>query len=104
MRPNFAPGQSVKPRDTIEVLSFLTAKAKLRVAVGSKTYRYVAPAGVFARRVPLRVGSVDVKGSGGVKKFSVRSPWTVRNKFTVQDLQYRATSSYRVVRRPRSRG
>jgi hypothetical protein len=95
MRPNFAPGQSVKPRDTIEVLSFLSAKAKVRVAVGSRTYRYVAPAGVVARRVPLGVGSVDVKGSGGVKKFSVRSPWTVRNKFTVQDLQYRAASSYR---------
>ena len=95
MRPNSAPGQSVKPRDTIEVLTFLTAKAKVRVAVGSRTYRYVAPAGVFAQREPLGLGSVDVKGSGGARKFSVRSPWTVRDRFTVQDLQYRAVSSYR---------
>jgi hypothetical protein len=95
MKPNFAPGQSVKPRDTIEVLTFLKERAKVRVAVGSKTHRYVAPAGVFARRVPLGVGSVDVKGSGGARKFSVRSPWTVRNRITVQDLQYRAASSYR---------
>ena len=64
MGPNFAPGQSVEPRDTVEVLTFLTAGTNVTVAVGSKTYSYSAPAGLSAKVVPLGVGSVSVRASG----------------------------------------
>ena len=35
MKPNFATGQSVRPRDTVEVLTFLTAGANITVTVGA---------------------------------------------------------------------
>ncbi len=94
MKPNFAAGQSVRPRDTVEVLTFLTAGANITVTVGGSTYRYLAPAGVSARLVPLSVGSVTVTGSGPGIRFSVRSPWPVRDRFLVQDEQYRGVSSF----------
>jgi hypothetical protein len=95
MGPNYAAGQSIKPRDTVEALTFLTAGANVTVTVGSKSYTYAAPAGVYAKLVPLGVGSVSVLSSGGAGAFSVRSPFAVRDRFQVQDLLYRAVSSFR---------
>jgi hypothetical protein len=95
MRPNMAVGQSTTPRDTVEVLTFLTRSANVTVNVGYKSYRYVAPAGIYAKLVPLGLGSVSVTAIGPGVAVYVRSPWTVRDKFMVQDLQYRAASSFR---------
>ncbi len=95
MGPNFAPGQSVKPRDTVEVLTFLTAGTNVTVTVGSKTYSYSAPAGLSAKVVPLGIGSVSVRASGAGGAFSVRSPFAVSDRPKVQDLLYRAVSSFR---------
>jgi hypothetical protein len=95
MKPNMAVGQSTAPRDTIEVLTFLTAASNVTVTIGSKVYRYLAFAGYYAKLLPLGYGSVTVTARGPGVSFIVRSPFPVRSSFQVQDLQYRAASSYR---------
>jgi hypothetical protein len=95
MKPNMAAGQSTPPRNTVEVLTFLTAASNVTVTIGSKVYRYVALAGYNAKLLPLGYGTVTVTARGPGVYFSVRSPYTVRSSFKVQDLQYRAASSYR---------
>ncbi len=95
MQPNMAAGQSTTPRDTVEVLTFLTRSANVTVSVGSETYRYVAPAGVNAKLVPLGLGSITMTATAPGVAVYVSSPWKVRDEFMAQDLQYRAASSYR---------
>ena len=84
------------PRDTVEALTFLTAPAKVRLSVGSTVTTYDAPAGVFAKVVPLKAGTVSVEVvRDGSTTTSVTSPYTVTTKPYVQDLQYHGVSSRR---------
>lgn len=48
------PGQNI-----VEVMSFLTAPGKVTVKVGTNTYTYDAPAGVFNKSFPLANGQVS---------------------------------------------
>ena len=76
-------------RDTVEVLSFLTAPATITVKVGNTTNTYSAPAGVFAKTYPLRAGKVSavaVRDSTTVAE--VISPFPVVQAPPVQDLNY----------------
>jgi hypothetical protein len=93
MRP--LPG-STAPRDTVEALLFLRAPATVTLRVGDRVDRWVAPAGVSARTVPLATGSVSarVERSGRVVT-KVTSPYRVRAEPPVQDLEYYAVSSLR---------
>ena len=45
--------------DIVDVMSFLTAPGKVTVKVGSNTYTYDAPAGVFNKQLPLANGQVS---------------------------------------------
>jgi hypothetical protein len=84
------------PRDTVEVLSVLTAPATVTVKVGSATYSYTAPAGMSAKLFPLGLGQISASAArSGAVTTAVTSPFQVTNTPYVQDLQYVAVSSRR---------
>ncbi len=84
------------PRDEVEVLSFLTAPATVRVQVGGTEHEYRAPAGVSARTVPLEVGSVQAEATrDGDVVATVASPFPVVDDPVVQDLLYHFANSLR---------
>lgn len=87
---------STAPRDTVEVLTFLKAPAKITAKVGSKVHTYSAPAGMHVKTFPLQTGTnaVTIKRNG-VTVDSVTSPWTVKTRPYVQDLQYYGVTSGR---------
>ncbi len=81
-------------RDTVEVLSFLTKQATIKVTVGSQKYTYSAPAGIFAKRFPLQLGhSSAIITRNGSAKASVRTKDAVTGTISQQDLTYHAVSS-----------
>jgi chitodextrinase len=87
---------STPARDTVEVLSFLTAPGDVTVKIGSNTYTYAAPAGLYAKTYPLAVGQVSASMSrSGQLVTDVVSPNKVESSPLVQDLQYKFASSLR---------
>ncbi|GAA3627190.1 hypothetical protein GCM10022419_135710 [Nonomuraea rosea] len=89
-------GGSTAARDTVEVLSMLTAAAKVSVTIGGTTQTYDAPAGVSAKTFPLKAGTASAtvsRSSATVAK--VVSPYEITATPYVQDLHYRAASSER---------
>lgn len=87
---------SLQPRDTVEVLSYLAAPAKITVTIAGTPYTYDAPAGVYAKTYPLALGSVSAKAvRGTTTTANVTSPFTITNKPYVQDLNYYFVSSSR---------
>lgn len=89
-------GTAMKPRDTVEVLTFLTSAATVSVTVGGRTETFEAPAGVSAGLVPLRVGEVSVTVTrDGVPVAAVTSPYVVSPTPAVQDMQYYGVSTRR---------
>ncbi|WP_111721303.1 endo-1,3-alpha-glucanase family glycosylhydrolase [Homoserinimonas sp. OAct 916] len=93
MKPTLS-GTSTSPRDTVEVMTMLTAPATVSAVIGGKSYTANAPAGISTVTFPLATGTVaaDVIRSG-VKIASVKSPHKVVSNPTVLDLQYFAASS-----------
>ena len=84
-------------RDTVEVLTFLTAPATVTVNVGTKTYTYTAPAGIKYQLYPLEIGHVKASAVRGTASIGVAdSPYTVDATPYTQDLAYYAVSSRRV--------
>ncbi|MEV7611876.1 glycoside hydrolase family 71 protein [Streptomyces sp. NPDC089799] len=89
---------SAAPRDSVEVLSFLTAPASVRTTVGSAKTSYDAPAGLHAKLLPLRTGTSAaevVRAGRAVKGAEVELPYPVTRSVDVQDLQYYAATSAR---------
>lgn len=89
-------GGSTAARDTVEVLTMLTAAGKVSVTIGGTTQSYDAPAGVSARTFRLQPGTASAtvtRSSTPVAK--VVSPYTISATPYVQDLHYRGTSSER---------
>ncbi|MGW7428261.1 glycoside hydrolase family 71 protein [Streptomyces sp. NPDC054861] len=84
------------PRDTVEVLSFLTAPARVRTGTGGTQGAYQAPAGVHAQLLPLRTGHSEatVERAGRITT-TVTSRYPVRRPIDRQDLQYYAVTSGR---------
>ncbi|MFG2616290.1 glycoside hydrolase family 71 protein [Streptomyces sp. NPDC048507] len=87
---------SAAPRDTVEVLSFLTEPATVRTSVGPVEGGHETPAGVHARLLPLEPGtsSAQVVRDGRAGP-GVELPYRVGPEVRVQDLQYYAASSGR---------
>jgi len=93
MRPTLE-GTSTPPRDTVEVVSVLTAPSKVTVTIGGKTYSADAPAGVSAVTFPLGAGKITAAAvRGGATVSKVASPFTVVNSPERLDMQYFAASS-----------
>ncbi|MFU8946817.1 endo-1,3-alpha-glucanase family glycosylhydrolase [Mycetocola zhadangensis] len=89
-------GTATAPRNTVEVLTMLTAPANVTVTVGGASTTYSAPAGVYAKTVPLAVGKVSASANrNGSAIATVSSPYTVTSNPKVQDLQYYGVSSKR---------
>ncbi|MEV4115214.1 endo-1,3-alpha-glucanase family glycosylhydrolase [Nonomuraea sp. NPDC049695] len=87
---------STAARDTVEVLTMLTAAGKVSVTIGGTTQTYDAPAGVSAKTFPLKAGAASAtvtRSSAVVAK--VVSPHAITATPQVQDLHYRAASSER---------
>ena len=84
-------------RDTVEALTFLIAPAEVTITTAAGSTTYTAPAGMFARTVPLAVGappSVVVKRAGAIKT-QVTSVVSVVASPYVDDKQYYWFSSLR---------
>ncbi|RSS84132.1 glycoside hydrolase family 71 protein [Streptomyces sp. WAC06614] len=91
LRPGSAPA-----RDTVEVLSFLTAPASVRTTVGTAAHTYEAPVGPHTTLLPLRPGTGTAEAlREGRSVATVELPYPVRQQPTVQDLQYQAATSGR---------
>ncbi|WP_338673507.1 glycoside hydrolase family 71 protein [Streptomyces sp. SCSIO 30461] len=90
-RPGTAPAS-----DQVEVFTFLTAPATLDVRVGTVPHTYGAPAGPYARGLPLSPGRTEVVARrGGATVAAVTTRYPARRAATVQDLQYYGVSSRR---------
>ncbi|WP_244312235.1 endo-1,3-alpha-glucanase family glycosylhydrolase [Microbispora hainanensis] len=87
---------STQARDTVEVLTMLTGAAKVTVDVGGTRQTYDAPAGVYAKTVPLKAGTASASVSrASTVVATATSPFTITTTPYVQDLHYRAASSGR---------
>lgn len=89
-------GGSTAARDTVEVLTMLTAAGKVSVTIGGTTQSYDAAAGVSAKTFPLKAGTASAtvtRSAATVAK--VVSPYSITATPYVQDLHYRAVSSER---------
>ncbi|WP_246080039.1 endo-1,3-alpha-glucanase family glycosylhydrolase [Nonomuraea mesophila] len=87
---------STAARDTVEVLTMLTAAGKVSVTIGGTTQTYDAPVGVSAKTFPLKPGAASAtitRNSAVIAK--VVSPYAISATPYVQDLHYRAASSER---------
>jgi hypothetical protein len=93
MQPTLS-GTSTPPRDDVEVLTLLKSAATVTAQVGGTTTSYTAPAGLYAKLIPLQYGSVSVHvAPSGSPALSVTSPEQVVRTPKVQDLQYYASSA-----------
>jgi hypothetical protein len=93
MQPTLS-GTSTAPRDDVEVLTLLKSAATVTAQVGGTTTTYTAPAGLYAKLIPLQYGSVSVHvAPSGSPALSVTSPEQVVRAPKVQDLQYYASSA-----------
>ncbi len=87
-------GTAMKPRDTVEVLTFLTAPATVTVSIGGKATSYEASAGESTKTFPLALGTVGASADrNGAQIAAVTSPYQVVAHPDVQNLQYYAASS-----------
>ncbi|MGW5851254.1 glycoside hydrolase family 71 protein [Streptomyces sp. NPDC055254] len=87
---------SAAPRDTVEVLSFLTGPATVRTAVGSAKDTHEAPAGLHSELLPLKPGTSSAAVvRDGEPGPDVALPYPVDPKVEVQDLQYYGATSGR---------
>lgn len=83
-------------KDEVEALTFLTAPAQVTITVGGTPTTYTAPAGVYAKTVPLNNGSVSVSVvRGGSTVSQVSSPVTVQSTVPRDDPMYFQFSSLR---------
>lgn len=83
-------------RDTVEVLTYLTAPAVVNVKVGSTTTTCNAPAGMSSCLAPLKVGSITatvVRGTAEVSRVASHTAVTA-NPYN-QNLEYLVDSSRR---------
>lgn len=82
-------GTGTPPRNTVEVLTMLTAPATLTVKVGGTTKTVDVPAGVASTTVPLASGSVSASvARSGSTVMQATSPYTVTNNPLVNDFEY----------------
>lgn len=83
-------------RDTVEVVSILTAPAEVKITVGNQVHTYTAPAGMSAKLVPLGIGNIAAQASRDGKPIAyIASPIPVVERPYVDDKQYFAYSSLR---------
>ena len=91
LRPGSSP-----PRDTVEVLSFLTKNATVTADIGGLLQTYTAPAGVSSKLFALRPGTNSVSVSrGGQAVLKLSSPFVVKTSAPIQDLGYYVVTSGR---------
>ncbi|MEV0201676.1 endo-1,3-alpha-glucanase family glycosylhydrolase [Nonomuraea sp. NPDC050691] len=89
-------GGSTPARDTVEVLTMLTASTAVTVMVGGQKQTYTAPAGVSAKTFPLATGAVSASAArGGSVVAKAVSTAEVKARPSVQTLQYYGVSSGR---------
>lgn len=83
-------------RESVEILSYLTAPATVTVKVGSNVVTYTAPAGEHQHLVPMQPGEVSVKVvRSGAEVARVNSPVVIKSTTVNQDRQYAVFSSVR---------
>ncbi|MGC0364128.1 hypothetical protein ABH922_002112 [Rhodococcus sp. 27YEA15] len=91
LRPSSSPA-----RDTVEVLTFLTAPAVVKVIVGTTTVTCNAPAGMSSCIAPSKIGTVKasvVRGTAEVARVSSHTPVTATPYN--QNMEYLVDSSRR---------
>lgn len=84
-------GTSTPPRNTVEVLTMLTAPATVTVNIGGHKYSADAPAGVHAMTFPLELGAISAWATRGSSTILTATSWHQVVAYPkVQDLQYYA--------------
>ncbi|MFI6905292.1 endo-1,3-alpha-glucanase family glycosylhydrolase [Nonomuraea sp. NPDC050394] len=89
-------GGTSAPRDTVEVLAFLTGAATVQAAIGGTAKKADVAAGITATTFPLAYGkhSASIVRAGKTTA-KVVSPFEVKSSLPNQDLQYVAATSGR---------
>jgi hypothetical protein len=83
-----------QPRDTVEVVTMLTASAQVSVTIGGQTYNYTAPAGFNAALFNLAEGYFTATASrGGTTVATATTKDAVSYTTKQQDLSYHAVTS-----------
>ncbi|WP_420176038.1 endo-1,3-alpha-glucanase family glycosylhydrolase [Luteococcus sp. OSA5] len=82
-------GAAVRPRNQVEVVTFLPHEEKVRLTVGEESYEYVAPAGTHVELRPARPGRVSVQ-LGATPDCHLQATSPIVAKPLVQDLSYHA--------------
>lgn len=87
-------GTAVKPRDAVEVLTFLRASATVTVKIGGTSESYTAPSGVSSKTFPIAIGGITATAfrAGNPVAMAVSTHPIMANPL-VQDLAYYANSS-----------
>lgn len=89
-------GNRIEPRDTVEVMTVLTAPATVTVTVGNVQHSYSAPAGVATELFGLQDGYTTATAvRSGETVATVRTKDPVTATVTQQDMTYHAVSSGR---------
>lgn len=97
-KPMRLRGGSAPARDTVEVLTFLTGSATVEATSGSLSKDYREDGGVHAELLPLRTGlSTAAVVRDGRTTTKVTTHYQVTNSPEVQDMQYYAVTSGRVM-------
>lgn len=87
-------GTAVKPRDAVEVLTFLAQNTAITVTIGNTTTTYTAPVGMSTKTFPIAVGGISVTAArAGAQVAKVISTHPIVAKPLVQDLAYYANNS-----------
>jgi hypothetical protein len=81
-------------RNTVEVLSFLSKAATIKVSVGGTEYSYEAPAGTYAKTFKLETGYTTATAiRSGTVAAQATTKDAVKSAITQQDLSYHAVNS-----------
>jgi hypothetical protein len=87
---------TAEPRDAIEVVSFATARGRIKIVAGDQVTSCFAAAGRGICVAPLRLGSFTVTMTrDGVVVASAQADVPVVDHPFVQDLQYRLVGGLR---------
>lgn len=80
--------KGTRPRNTVEVVTFLKSSAKVVVNIGTSKYRYTAKAGLYVKTFPLRGGYVWASFKRSGKTYKAATGEKVTNSRTLQDMGY----------------
>ncbi|MEE9964113.1 MAG: hypothetical protein K4304_03350 [Propionicimonas sp.] len=81
-------GGGTKPRNSVEVVTYLKSSAKVVVRIGTAKYTYTAKSGVYVKTFSLRSGSISATFVRSGRSYTATTGTKVTNNRTLQDMGY----------------